>query len=94
VLACSPPCQDVVGCVALFGSTPLAAAAAWILGRRRQTGAPQSGLARAAGWLAGGTAALHLFLGGLVAALGDPAPMTGDISRLRVLLVLPLFGGP
>jgi hypothetical protein len=32
------------------------------------------------------------FLAGLFAVFGDPVVLSGDLSRLRVLLVLPLLG--
>jgi hypothetical protein len=33
-----------------------------------------------------------VFLGGLFAVFGDPVVLSGDLGRLRALLVLPLLG--
>lgn len=82
----------VAGVVA-FGSTLLAAVVGWGRGRFHPTGAPSSRLSRVARGLAVGLAVVALgFLGGLALVFADPAVMTGDLTRLRVLLVLPLVG--
>ena len=78
--------------VALFLSALLAAAGGWLLGRRgpARTEEPLGRLARRVAVGAAGVSLL--FLVGLLLALGDPAPLMGDYSRLRALLLLPLFG--
>jgi hypothetical protein len=83
----------LVVCAGLFGSSLLLPAVAPVLGRLRRRPVVHKGLGRAARWVAAGMAVVDLgFLAGLFAVFGDPVVLSGDLSRLRVLLVLPLLG--
>ncbi|HEX3245993.1 MAG TPA: serine hydrolase domain-containing protein, partial [Chloroflexota bacterium] len=76
---------------ALLGSALLAALVSRL---RWRNCAPQPRLAHQARLVAIGVALTDfVFLVGLVLILSDPAPVMGDFSRLRALLVLPMLGG-
>jgi CubicO group peptidase (beta-lactamase class C family) len=83
----------LVACAGLFGSTLLIPAATSVLGHLRRRPVAQKNRGRAARWIAAEMAGVDLvFLGGLFAVFGDPVVLSGDLGRLRALLVLPLLG--